>query len=172
VTFRSGRSSSISSSFAIPNHNVNRVSSYETGAEGDPEDCPPEYTRKPDPPDTSKCGPMKYKTKEKTFSLAIVGGRLGPFGAIDDRYDAKCPDETSWSVVSKGALSRQRKDIHKAITNKAVRSIELSSSKKSSTDFTEPDLTAKDMFLVGDQATVTGAGFASYKWSVKLTRVR
>lgn len=171
VTFKSMRGGLSTTDFAIPNHNVRRNSSYTISGEGDPgHGCMADLS--PTPIDTSKCGAYKYKSRDKRFALLVIGGRLAPFGSIDDRMDAKCPDETSWSVVTKGGASKQRKDVDKLIKNPRVRSIELSAGRAASGDPDDPDLTAKDFFLLGDQDTVTGFGFASYKWSVKLTRVR
>lgn len=172
VTFKGGSGGMSTSDFAIPSHSTQRTSAYTIAGEGDPGDnCNPEVAAFA-PIDTSSCGSKKYKSKDKRWALVVIRGRLAPFGSIDDRYGVKCPDETSWSVATKGGASKQRKDVHKLVANKRVRSIQLSASKAASSDPGEPDLTAKDFILPGDQKTITGFGFASYKWSVKLTRVR
>ena len=172
VTFTAKRGYATTKDFAIPNHSTQRNPKYTDSVEGDPGDhCSPDYLT-PTPVDTSTCGTKKYKSKDKRWALLVVGGRLAPFGSIDDRYGVKCPDETSWSVVSQGKPSKQRKDVDKLIKSPTVRSIQLSASKNASADLSEPDITVKQMGLPGAENTRTGAGFASYKWSVKLTRVR
>ena len=172
VTFVTKRGYMTTRDFAIPNHSTRRNPVYTQSTEGDPGDnCSPDYATPP-PIDTSTCGTKKYTSRSKRWALLVVGGRLAPFGSIDDRYGVKCPDETSWSVVSQGKASRQRKDVDRLLKSPTVRSIELSASKAASGDVTEPDITVNEMGLPGDEDTRTGAGFGSYKWSVKLTRVR
>lgn len=177
VTFRARRGYMETGDFAIRNQSMLRRSSYVTGSEGDPKGCPPGTDLRPTPPDTSKCGSYRYKTRDKAFSLLVIGGRLGPLGSIDDPTDAKCPDETSWSVVTKGAASKQRRDVDDLIRRKSVRSIRLSSddgwfNPRTERGFLSQDLTAEDVFLPGDQDTVTASGTAGYRWKVRLRRVK
>ena len=102
----------------------------------------------------------------------IVGGRLMPVGAFTaadggDAFNSACPDMSLKTAVVESVPSPQRRDVHKLIQRKNVRSIELRSGKS----YFGGPLTTADLAFPGG---VDHAGEGEYdgRWKIKLTRVR
>ena len=151
---------------------VGRQAAYETGESGDPEGCLPDYTGIPDPPDTSECGLKTVGRSSKSFWFTIVRGRLAPAGAFTgagggDPFDGACPDLTARTGIVWATPSPQRRDVDKLITNKRVRSIELSSGPS----YVRETIPFDQLLFPGGE-NWAGGGEYEVLWTVKLTRVR
>ena len=170
MRFKSAGGMLVTNKFAMKG-TLARVAFYEATASGSPDSCAPGAAVAPTPPDTSTGGLERVRRSGRDFALAVIGGRLGPIGALSgnggrDPFGALCPDQ---SLVSAGLglpLSKQRRDVHKLLRRKSVRSISLSSGGLVRRRIPESDM--------GFPATDTqnGGAFFEGRWTVKLTRIR
>jgi hypothetical protein len=168
VRFKRAGGVLVTNDFAMKG-SLTRDAEYSVSEAGDKGQCPPGAATTPVLPDTSKCGTVRVRRSGKSFALAVVRGRLGPLGTFTgnggrDPFGSGCPDQGFASVTIDQKPSSQRRDVHKLLARKNVRSISLSS-------YEDRDIAQSRMgFPAGDEQT--GSGKFEGRWTVKLRRVR
>jgi hypothetical protein len=128
------------------------------------ESCPPGLPAA-EAPDTSDCGLRKGKLASQLF---VAGGRLTLLTAFERAGNPStplCPDPTAVSVTGSKPRPRRR-DVGDLITNRRVRSIELTASLK------DKAIPGKSLNLpTGSTTLLSGGGNFDARWKVKLTRI-
>jgi len=130
---------------------------------------PDEFCEVPPPPPFENgdgCHPLiRHPGTARSF-LLVQKGRLILTGGFYRRDKKACSDPSLYTGVLGEGGRPARRDVNDLITNKRVRSIELSAS--DSDVFTEKNLSS----FGANSETVFGSGKGVARWSVKLTRLR
>ena len=130
---------------------------------------PDEFCEVPPPPPFENgdgCHPLiRHPGTARSF-LLVQKGRLILTGGFYRRDKKACSDPSLYTGVLGEGGRPARRDVNDLITNKRVRSIELSAC--DSDVFTEKNLSS----FGANSETVFGSGKGVARWSVKLTRLR
>jgi hypothetical protein len=167
VTFNGTKRFLQSSEIKVPGTVLSDSSPWSVEMVGFPDEgCevppPPAFTNGGD-----GCNPLvRHPGTARSFLLALKG-RLNLTGGFYRRDKKSCSDPSGYTGVLGFGGRPARRDVNDLITNKRVRSIELSASDPSNV------FTAKNLSSFGaNSETVFGSGKGVARWSVKLTRLR
>ena len=165
VTFKGTRRFLQSSELKVPGTVLTDSSPWTVAMEG----VPDEGCEVPPPPAFTNggegCHPLiRHPGTARSF-LLVLKGRLSLTGGFYRRDKKACSDPSGYTGVLGFGGRPGRRDVNDLITNKRVRSIELSASDSDT-------FTAKKLSSFGaNSETIFGAGKGSARWHVKLTRL-
>jgi hypothetical protein len=165
VTFNGTKRFLQSSEIKVPGTVLSDSSPWSVEMVGVPDefcDVPPPPTF----PNGDGCHPLiRHPGTARSF-LLVQKGRLILTGGFYRRDKKSCSDPSGYTGVLGFGGRPARRDVNDLITNKRVRSIELSASDSDT-------FTAKKLMSFGaNSETVFGSGKGVARWNVKLTRLR
>jgi hypothetical protein len=165
VTFKGTRRQLQSTEIKVPGTVVSNSSEYTISQVG----VPDEHCDLPAPPAFpvgEGCHPLIRRPGTARSFLLVIGGRLRLTGGFYPRDKKTCADPSLYTGVLGFGGRPKRNDVNTLITNKRVRSIELSAS--DTTKFGVKNLSDFGCNSKG----LSGSGEGKATWRVKLTRVR
>jgi hypothetical protein len=165
VTFRGTKRFLQSSEIKVPGTVLSDADPYTVEMVGFPdENCdvppPPQFTA------GTGCHPLVRHPGTARSFLLVLKGRLNLTGGFYRRDNKACSDPSGYTGALGFGGRPGRRDVNDLITNKRVRSIELSAS--DSDVFTAEKLSS----FGANSETLVGEGKGKARWSVKLTRLR
>lgn len=166
MTFTGTRRVLQSSEIKVPGTVVSDHTPWTIAMQGVPDEgC--EVPPPPQPPTSEeRCNPLIRQPGVARSFLLVMRGRLNLTGGFYRRDKRGCTDPSLYTGVLGFGGRPKRNDVNTLITNKRVRSIELSSS---ATD----KFGLKDLSSFGaNSETVEASGTGKARWTVKLTRLR